>query len=120
MKDLLQANERIDGVICSNDEQAIGAYTAAEAVGRGEEVKTYGFDAAPEAVEFIKEGKEAASLGQMPYEMGRQCALDLYKAMRGEDVGAAVKDVPYQIVTVDNAEERIDTYYTGDPDYEYE
>lgn len=120
MQDLLQAHERIDAVICSNDEQAIGAYTAAEAVGRADEVHCYGFDGAPEALEFVKEGREAATLQQRPYEMGKQAALDLYKAMQGEEVGAAVKNVPYQVVTAENADEGIDTYYTGIPDYEFE
>lgn len=120
MQDILQANEKIDAVVCSNDEQAIGAYTAAETAGRADEVKCYGFDAAPEAVEFIKAGKEAASLGQNPYSMAKQSALDLYKAMNGEDVGAKIKNVPYSIVTIENADERVDTYYTGDPDVEYE
>ncbi|MCI8597863.1 MAG: sugar ABC transporter substrate-binding protein [Lachnospiraceae bacterium] len=120
MQDLLQANPQIDAVICSNDEQAIGAYTAAEAAGRAEEVHCYGFDGAPEALEFVKEGRESATLQQRPYEMGKQAALDLYKAMRGEDVGAAIKNVPYQVVTADNADEGIDTYYTGIPDYKFE
>ena len=94
MQDLLQANDKIDAVICSNDEQAIGAYTAAESEGRADEVKCYGFDGAPEASEFILKGQEAASLGQQPYEMGKQTALDLYKALKGEDIGAAIKYTP--------------------------
>ena len=120
MQDLLQANDKIDAVICSNDEQAIGAYTAAESAGRADEVKCYGFDGAPEAIEFILKGQEAASLGQQPYEMGKQTALDLYKALKGEDIGAAIKYTPYKVITKDNAEVRKETYYNGDPDYKFE
>lgn len=120
MIDLLQANPEIDGVICSNDEQAIGAYTAAESAGRSGEVKCYGFDAAPEACDYISGGQEAASLGQQPFEMAKQSALDLYKALRGEDIGSYYKYTPYCIVTKDNTAERLDTYYTGVPDYKFE
>ncbi len=120
MIDLLQANDKIDGVFCSNDEQAIGAYTAAESAGRADEVHCYGFDAAPEACEYIDAGQESASLGQQPYEMGRQSALDLYKAFKGEDVGNYQKDLGYTIITKENTNTRTEEYYTGIPDYEYE
>lgn len=120
MRDILQANPQIDAVICSNDEQAIGANTAAETAGRAEEVKCYGFDGAPEALDFILQGKETASLGQQPYAMARQSALDLYKALKGEDVGAKTKFIGYKIITAENAEESRDNYYTGDPNYVYE
>jgi len=120
MQDILQANQQVNAVICSNDEQAIGAHTAAETADRAEEVKCYGFDAAPEAVDFIKNGKETASLGQQPFAMAKQSALDLYKALKGEDVGAAIKYCAYEIVTAENADARIQYYYTGDPSIKYE
>ena len=120
MNDQLQANPVIDAVICSNDEQAIGAYTAAETAGRADEVKCYGFDAAPEACDYIEAGRETASLGQQPYEMAKQSALDLYKALRGEAIGSYYKYTPYCIVTAENTAERLDTYYSGVADYKFE
>lgn len=120
MRDLLQANDKIDAVICSNDEQAIGAYTAAESVGRADEVKCYGFDGAPEACEFIKKGQEVASLGQLPFEMGKQSALDLYRAMLGEDVGEYWKYIGYEIIDIDNADTRTEEYYSGLSNYTFE
>lgn len=119
MQDQFQANTDISAVICSNDEQAIGAHTAAETAGIADQVKCYGFDGAPEALDFVKQGKETASLGQQPYAMAKQSALDLYKAMKGEPVGDAVKYTTYKIITSENADEAAEYYYEGDPNIKY-
>ncbi len=119
MQDVLQANPDVAAVICSNDEQAIGAHTAAETAGIADQVKCYGFDGAPEALDFVKQGKETASLGQQPYAMAKQSALDLYKALKGEDVGDAIKYTTYKIITAENADESIQYYYDGDPNIKY-
>jgi ABC-type sugar transport system substrate-binding protein len=113
VNNLMQAHTDIAAYICSNDEQAIGAYTAYEAAGKQAGTKFYGFDAAPEAIKFIEAGKETASLRQNPYLMAKMAAEDLYKALNGQDVGELVKYVPYDIVTKENASQ-FTAYYTGE------
>lgn len=51
--------------------------------------------------------------------MAKQSALDLYKAMKGEPVGDAVKYTTYKIITSENADEAAEYYYEGDPNIKY-
>jgi ABC-type sugar transport system substrate-binding protein len=105
MQNLMQAHPDLNAVIATNDHGAIGCMTALESAGRLKGVGIYGFDAVPEAVEFIEQGKFTASVRQNPYQLGKMSAEDLYKAMAGEEVGQKVKRVGIDLVTIDNAKD---------------
>ena len=66
----LAANGKPDAIICANDDMALGAAEACAARGFND-VKIYGFDALPEALVAVKEGKLAGTIEQFPGEQSR-------------------------------------------------
>lgn len=112
-QNLMQAHPDIDAVIATNDQAAMGALAAFESAGKLKDVKVYGFDATPEAVKFIQEGKMQGSIRQNPYMLGKQSTEDLYKALAGEEVGEKLKRVPVDLVTIENADKFV-TFYAGE------
>lgn len=66
----LAANGKPDAIICANDDMALGAAEACAARGFND-VKIYGFDALPEALVAVKEGRLAGTVEQFPGEQSR-------------------------------------------------
>ena len=67
----LAANGKPDAIICANDDMALGAMEACAARGFND-VKIYGFDALPEALVAVRDGKLAGTVEQFPGEQSRQ------------------------------------------------
>jgi ABC-type sugar transport system substrate-binding protein len=63
----LQANPDVSAIVCGNDDMCFGAAEAA--AGIGIQIPIIGFDALPEALQAIQEGRFAATVDQWP---GRQ------------------------------------------------
>lgn len=79
MMDLLQAHPEVNLVVCANDYIAIGAATAAEALGRSD-VLIFGNDGDTAGLEDIYNGKWTATVNTTPFVMGKvalQVALDV-------------------------------------------
>jgi inositol transport system substrate-binding protein len=66
----LSANGKPDAIICANDDMALGALEACAARGFSD-VKIYGFDALPEALVAVRDGKLAGTVEQFPGEQSR-------------------------------------------------
>ena len=66
----LAANGKPDAIICANDDMALGAAEACAARGFAD-VKIYGFDALPEALAAVRDGKLAGTVEQFPGEQSR-------------------------------------------------
>src|SRR5690606_24999144 len=66
----LAANGKPDAIICANDDMALGAMEACAARGF-DDVKIYGFDALPEALAAVRDGKLAGTVEQFPGEQAR-------------------------------------------------
>lgn len=60
----LQANPHPAAIVCANDDMAFGATEAASGVGLS--IPIIGFDALPEALIAIRDGKQAATIEQFP------------------------------------------------------
>jgi ABC-type sugar transport system substrate-binding protein len=60
-----------DVIVAANDDMALGALEAVNALGLGDAVKIVGFDALPEALESIANGGMDATVEQYPGEQGR-------------------------------------------------
>jgi len=117
MEDILAIAHDIDGVICANDEMALGALSALKSggfkVGYPDGVIIVGFDAIGDAVEAIKRGELSATVAQSPYIMGYWGIEVLLKNIREgweppktmpiyEPTGAYYFETPTLIVTRDN------------------
>jgi ABC-type sugar transport system substrate-binding protein len=66
----LAANGKPDAIVCANDDMALGAMEACAARGY-DDVKIYGFDALPEALGAVRDGKLAGTVEQFPGEQSR-------------------------------------------------
>jgi ribose transport system substrate-binding protein len=70
MENILTAQPTIDAVFAHNDEMALGALQAIEAAGR--DIIVVGFDATDDAVAAVEACRMAATVAQLPYQLGAQ------------------------------------------------
>jgi ABC-type sugar transport system substrate-binding protein len=104
MEDLLQkyAKGEISGVICQNDEMALGALSAIEAAGRRAEFKAImGLDGGSEALDSIAQGGLTATVFQDAKAQGVGAIDTAVKVLSGETVDPVI-DIPFKLVTKDN------------------
>ncbi|MCP2168936.1 substrate-binding domain-containing protein [Goodfellowiella coeruleoviolacea] len=103
MTNLLQAHPDLKGVFAENDEMALGAI---QALGdrAGKDVMVVGFDATPEGLTAVEQGKMAATIAQQPKEMGKKAVEQAVKAAKGEQVQQVI-DVEVKVVTKENVAE---------------
>ncbi len=71
MENLIQKYPNFDAVFGANDEMIIGAVEAMSAAGIKNKV-TMGFDATPDAFQYMKEGKLSATIDQFPGKQAGQ------------------------------------------------
>ncbi len=106
MDDMLQRFASIDGVICSNDELALGAISAINEAGRDKDILVCGFDGNKYALEAIKSGAMAATIDHAPYSMGYLAIKTCVKVARNQSVDRlTVMDV--EIVEAANVDQII-------------
>jgi ribose transport system substrate-binding protein len=83
MENLLQAYGDFQGVYGANDEMILGAIEAMEAHGiDASNVVTVGYDAIPDAIEYIKQRKLNATIEQFPGEQARKALRFLVENIR--------------------------------------
>lgn len=102
----LQSGDQIDAIIANNDEMAIGAIRALEAVGKTDDVIVAGVDGTIDALAYVKDGTLAMTVFQSPFGQGGVGVESALKLINGESVESYV-DVPFQLVTPDNVDEYI-------------
>jgi ribose transport system substrate-binding protein len=72
MENLLQVHKDFQAVFAANDEMILGSVEAMDAAGVDlSEVVTIGYDAIPDALTYIKEGRLGATIEQFPGEQAR-------------------------------------------------
>ncbi|MCD6301305.1 MAG: substrate-binding domain-containing protein [Staphylothermus sp.] len=107
MESILAAHPDVDAVIAANDEMALGAIQAIEGAGLkpGEDVIVVGYDAIPDAVQAIKEGKMHATIAQSPFLQGYWGVYAAYYAV-AKDWKPSTDwiETPVVVVTKENVE----------------
>jgi ribose transport system substrate-binding protein len=88
MENILQAQPEINAVFAHNDEMALGALEAIKASGR--DIMVIGFDATDDAVKAVKAGEMAATVQQLPKEIGGMGVDTAMKVIAGEKVEAYI------------------------------
>lgn len=86
MENILQANDRIDGLYAANDEMLLGALEAIEAAGRLDEITMIGCDAIDDTIEAIKAGKVEATIAEPPFFLGKVILKTAYDYLEGKNV----------------------------------
>jgi len=99
-QNLLQAHPEMKGVFAQNDEMALGAVKAL-GTRAGTSVVVVGFDAIPDALKAIQDGKMNATIAQQPAEMGRLGVENAVKVLDGQSVQSSIQ-IPVKLVTKDN------------------
>lgn len=96
MQNIIQANKDIRGVFAHNDEMALGAIKALEAVGL-KDVIVIGFDAVDDAVAAVKAGNMKATVAQKPSLIGSMAVETAVAHIKGEAVQKQIP-VPLELV----------------------
>jgi ribose transport system substrate-binding protein len=111
MKDILSAHPDVAGVFSCNDPMAVGAAQAIADSGKSgaKDIFVIGFNADEIALKAIKAGQMAATVQQVPYEMGKM-TVDLatkllagQKLTYGNDKEREIY-VPVNLITLDNVD----------------
>jgi len=95
MENILQSQPEIDAVFAHNDEMALGALEAIKASKR--DIMVVGFDATDDAVAAVKAGDMAATVQQLPKEIGAAGVEAAMKVIAGEKVD---KSIPVELSLV--------------------
>lgn len=108
MENWIQSGIELDAVVSNNDEMAIGAIRALEAVGQLEGKVVAGIDATPDALKYVKEGKLDITVFQNPFKQGGEGIKAATKLVKGEPVENLL--IPYELVTQDNVDQYINLW----------
>jgi len=113
MENLLQVHKDFQAVFGANDEMILGAIEAMEAAGLDlSKVVTIGYDAIPDALAYIKDGKLGATIEQFPGEQARKGLRFLVEYIKDgkEPPSKEVYITPVAIASdnLDQAEHKVD------------
>jgi ribose transport system substrate-binding protein len=96
-QNMMEAHPEIDAVFACNDIMALGATEAVAAKGRTGKIRVFGFDAVDDARTAIEAGTMAASVAQLPADMGRIAVESAVRILRGQTLPAE-QLVPIELV----------------------
>jgi inositol transport system substrate-binding protein len=108
MENWIQSGKEIDAVVANNDEMAIGAILALEALGKLDEVIVAGVDATPAALDFMKQGKLDVTVFQDAHGQGVESIKVAVKAANGEEVESVM--VPFELVVPEKVDDYLSKY----------
>ena len=112
MEAIMQTHPEGIAIICANnDDMAMAAARAAQGNDAYKNTIFLGFNGDRAACEAILAGQMTMSVAQMAYEMGYKAVETMVQVLDGETVDEFV-DSGSDVVTPDNAQERLDTLKT--------
>lgn len=97
--------DELKGIICENDDMALGALSACKAAGRTDIMIT-GVDAISDALTAVKNGEMACTVFQDAEGQGSTAVDTALALAKGEKVEYDIR-IPFQLVTKDNVDEFI-------------
>ena len=102
---ILQANPDLQGIMCANDEMALGVVEAMKAAGVKDQVKVVGIDFIEEAKTSIQNGELDGSVVMSPYLFGKAGLILALKAVQGQTVTEDMFWTPYALVNAENVDQ---------------
>jgi ribose transport system substrate-binding protein len=102
-ENLMQRFPQIDGVVCANDDMAVGVAEALQGAGRLARTKVVGIDAIPDAAAAIRDGRMLASADFNGHDQGYLAVQAAARHLRGERVPREIM-LPVVIVERSNVE----------------
>ena len=98
-ENLMQRFPQIDGVVCANDDMAVGVAEALAAAGRGGKTKVVGIDAIPDGIAAIQ-GEMQATADYSGHDQGYLATVAAVRHLRGEKLP---KEIALPVVIVEKA-----------------
>ncbi len=89
MQNLLTAHPDVQAVFAQNDEMALGALRALQTAGKSD-VMVVGFDGTPDG-EAVNDGKLAATIAQLPDQIGAKGVETADKVLKGEKFRSSIR-----------------------------
>ncbi|MCR4962568.1 MAG: substrate-binding domain-containing protein [Firmicutes bacterium] len=102
---ILQANPDLQGIMCANDEMALGVVEAMKAAGVKDQVKVVGIDFIEEAKTSIENGELDGSVVMSPYLFGKAGLILALKAVQGHEITEDMFWTPFALVNADNVDQ---------------
>jgi len=102
-ENLMQRFPVIDGVICANDDMAVGVAEALASAGRGGKTRVVGIDAIPDGAAAILAGKMQASADYSGHDQGFLATSAAIRHLRGERLPKEI-ELPVVFVEKSNAQ----------------
>jgi inositol transport system substrate-binding protein len=100
----LTSGMQLSAVVAQNDEMALGALMAVEAVGKQDEIFVIGIDAIADALKAVKSGRLDATVFQDGQGQGYGSVDVAYRIIMGEEV-PYMNDIPFVLVTRENVDD---------------
>lgn len=95
--------DKLDAIICENDDMGMGALSAAKAAGR-DDILIGGVDGIDDALEGVKDGTYGVSIVQDAIGQGEKSIELAVKAAKGEKIEYDTR-IPFKICTKDNVDD---------------
>lgn len=95
--------DKLNAIICENDDMAMGALSACKAAGR-DDIVIGGVDGIDDALEAVKNGETGVSIVQDAEGQGTTAVEMAVKAAKGEEIPYDTR-IPFKECTSDNADE---------------
>ncbi|WP_114192803.1 ribose ABC transporter substrate-binding protein RbsB [Edaphovirga cremea] len=89
MQNLLTAHPTVQAVFAQNDEMALGAMRALQTAGKSD-VLVVGFDGTDDGIKAVESGRMAATVAQLPDQIGAIGVETADKVLKGEKVQAII------------------------------
>ena len=102
---ILKANPDLRGIMCANDEMALGVVGALKAANKKEQVVVCGIDFIDNARQSIIAGELDGSVAMSPYLFGKAGLILSLKATQGQKIDTDIFWTPIGLITADNVAE---------------
>lgn len=99
---ILSANPNLDGVVCANDEMALGAVRAIEDAGM-EMIPIFSINATQDGIDAVKAGTIVGTVDKKPYEQGYSAVEKALSLLNGQELSAKVEMLEPSMVNASNA-----------------
>jgi len=115
-QDMMTAHPDIAGIFCENDPMSLGAVQAVRDAGKSAigDILVVGFNADAEAIETIKAGYMAATIQQVPYEMGKKCVELADQLLKGKPLtfsNPQLREITISVRLI--TQENVSEYFPG-------
>ena len=102
---ILKANPDLKGIMCANDDMALGVVEAMKAANKKDQVVVCGIDFIDNARKSIIAGELDGSVAMSPYLFGKAGLILALKATQGQEIDTDIFWTPIGLITADNVAE---------------